>query len=93
MIGNLGLLTRTGMDYFYPIFKDMENWRTPNYKDPFPNLPFPNKPRGEDAGRPYRQMLIEVRHTVTPSAALCGFAKGYVSAGTLGSIRMTTQET
>jgi len=61
MISDLGLLTRDGMEHFYPIFKDMENWRTARYKDPFPNDPFPNKPRGENAEATYRQMLLDVR--------------------------------
>ena len=61
MIGDLGLLTREGMDHFYSIFKDMENWRTPRYDDPFPNDPFPNKPRGPNAEEIYRQKLVEVR--------------------------------
>ncbi|KAH8879413.1 hypothetical protein GQ53DRAFT_672154 [Thozetella sp. PMI_491] len=59
MIGDLGLLTRDGMEFFYPIFKDMENWRTENYKDPFPGVPFDNKPRGENAEATYRQMLVD----------------------------------
>ncbi len=61
MIGDLGLLTRNGMEYFYPIFKDMENWQTADYKDPFPTKPFPDKPRGEKAHVAYRQKLLEVR--------------------------------
>jgi hypothetical protein len=48
------------MEDFYPIFKDMQNWRTPNYKDPFPNTPFPNKPKGEAAEETYRQLLLDV---------------------------------
>jgi hypothetical protein len=62
MIGDLGLLTREGMEYFYVIFKDMENWRTPNYAaiDPFPNKPFPEKPLGANAEETYRQKLMEV---------------------------------
>ncbi|OIW32977.1 hypothetical protein CONLIGDRAFT_568985 [Coniochaeta ligniaria NRRL 30616] len=59
MIGDLGLLTRAGMDDFYPIFKDMQNWRTPDYRDPFPNVPFPNKPKGEGAEDIYRQLLLD----------------------------------
>lgn len=61
MIGDLGLLTRKGMEFFYPIFKDMQNWRTPQYKDPFPRMPFENKPRGENAEEAYREMLLSVR--------------------------------
>jgi len=60
MIADLGLLTREGMEFYYPIFKDMENWRTPKYKDPFPDLPFPDKPHGENAEDTYRQRLVEV---------------------------------
>jgi hypothetical protein len=41
------------------IFKDMQNWRTPNYKDPFPGMPFDNKPMGENAEETYREMLAE----------------------------------
>lgn len=65
MIGDLGLLTRDGMEYYYPIFKDMENWRTKHYKDPFPDVPFADKPRGENAEESYRQKLLEV-HNPTP---------------------------
>jgi hypothetical protein len=61
MIGDLGLLTREGMDHFYPIFKDMENWRTPHYKDPFPGNPFDHKPKGDDAADTYRELLLKVR--------------------------------
>jgi len=60
MVADLGLLTREGMEFFYPIFKDMENWRTPDYEDPFPGVPFDNKPRGKDAQVQYRQMLADV---------------------------------
>ncbi|KUI64818.1 hypothetical protein VM1G_00297 [Cytospora mali] len=63
MIGNLGLLTREGMIYFYPVFKDMQNWQTKNYKDPFTNVPFENKPRGENAAEDYRRMLLERGYT------------------------------
>lgn len=59
MISNLGLLTREGMEFFFPIFKDMQNWRTKDYKDPYPNAPFDNKPRGDNAAEEYRQMLLE----------------------------------
>ncbi|KAK3375025.1 hypothetical protein B0H63DRAFT_496321 [Podospora didyma] len=58
MVTRLGLLTRQGMD-FYPIYKDMQNWRTTDYDDTFPDTPFDNKPEGEDAGEKYQQMLVE----------------------------------
>ncbi|ROW12555.1 hypothetical protein VMCG_00427 [Cytospora schulzeri] len=63
MIGDLGLLTREGMPFFYPVFKDMQNWQTKNYKDPFPGVPFENKPRGESAAEDYRRMLVEHGYT------------------------------
>lgn len=63
MISSLGLLTREGMQYFYPIFKDMQNWRTKDYKDPFPGVPFDNKPMGDNAEDEYRLKLIEHGYT------------------------------
>ncbi|KAK0748607.1 hypothetical protein B0T21DRAFT_380396 [Apiosordaria backusii] len=59
MISDIGLLTREGMEYFYPIFKDMHHWRDKKYHDPFPDIPFGDKPKGEDAPRKYRDMLVE----------------------------------
>ncbi|KAI8635092.1 hypothetical protein F5Y19DRAFT_135490 [Xylariaceae sp. FL1651] len=59
MISDLGLLTRDGMDYFYPIFKDMQNWSNDKYDDPFPTTPFSNKPKGDSAASIYREQLVE----------------------------------
>ncbi|KAI0554914.1 hypothetical protein F4679DRAFT_241948 [Xylaria curta] len=59
MVSDLGLLTREGMEYFYPIFKDMQNWTNDHYDDPFPTTPFTNKPKGENAASMYRERLIE----------------------------------
>ncbi|KAI0904072.1 hypothetical protein F4823DRAFT_628908 [Ustulina deusta] len=59
MISDLGLLTREGHDYFYPIFKDMQNWSNDQYDDPFPTMPFTNKPKGENAASIYRERLVE----------------------------------
>ncbi|KAI0602991.1 hypothetical protein F4775DRAFT_587524 [Biscogniauxia sp. FL1348] len=63
MISDLGLLTREGMEYFYPVFKDMQNWMNPDYEDPFPNLPFSDKPKGTNAMDAYRQKLVENGYT------------------------------
>ncbi|KAI1492474.1 hypothetical protein F5X96DRAFT_677714 [Biscogniauxia mediterranea] len=63
MISDLGLLTREGMEYFYPVFKDMQNWMNPDYEDPFPNLPFSDKPKGAKAVDVYRQKLVENGYT------------------------------
>lgn len=60
MISDLGLLTRDGMEYFYIIFKDMQNWMNPKYEDVFPELPFPNKPSGPHASEEYRMRLVQV---------------------------------
>ncbi|KAI0540875.1 hypothetical protein GGR58DRAFT_520988 [Xylaria digitata] len=59
MISDLGLLTRQGMEYFFPIFKDMQNWSNDHYDDPFPTMPFTNKPKGENAASIYRERLVE----------------------------------
>ncbi|KAI0458317.1 hypothetical protein F5B21DRAFT_22857 [Xylaria acuta] len=59
MVSDLGLLTREGMNYFYPIFKDMQNWSNEQYDDPFPTMPFTNKPKGDNAASIYRELLIE----------------------------------
>ncbi|KPM41510.1 hypothetical protein AK830_g5012 [Neonectria ditissima] len=63
MVGALGLLTREGVEHFYPIFKDMQHWRDPDYKDPFPNVPFSNKPKGPNAAKEYRARLEKLGYT------------------------------
>ncbi|KAK8089452.1 hypothetical protein PG997_004413 [Apiospora hydei] len=76
MITNIGLLTRVGMDYFFPIFKDTQNFRSRltgeaetertvnfDYGDPFPRLPFPDKPKGDGAVEAYRKRLVEMGFT------------------------------
>jgi uncharacterized protein (DUF2235 family) len=54
MVSNLGLLTLKGLDYYYPIFRDMQHWGDDDYKDPFPDMPFSDKPTTEE---PYRDKL------------------------------------
>ncbi|KAL6403878.1 hypothetical protein AUP68_13251 [Ilyonectria robusta] len=63
MVGALGLLTREGVEHFYPIFKDMQHWMDDHYKDPFPNVPFPNKPKGPNAAKEYRARLESLGYT------------------------------
>ncbi|KAF4979649.1 hypothetical protein FZEAL_4206 [Fusarium zealandicum] len=63
MVGDLGLLTREGVEHFYPIFKDMQHWMDDEYEDPFPNIPFSNKPKGKDAPAEYRARLEELGYT------------------------------
>ena len=47
-IATVGLLSRRGMDNFYPVFDDWENQVKPHYRSKWPNLPFPNKPKVTD---------------------------------------------
>ncbi|KAI5465661.1 hypothetical protein BGZ63DRAFT_348553 [Mariannaea sp. PMI_226] len=63
MVAELGLLTRDGIEHFYPIFEDMEHWNNPDYDDPFPNDPFPNKPKGPNAAAEYRSRLEKMGYT------------------------------
>ncbi|CAG9972022.1 unnamed protein product [Clonostachys byssicola] len=63
MVGNIGLLTREGVEFFYCIFKDMQNWQNPDYKDPFPDQPFSKKPKGPHAAAEYRARLEEMGFT------------------------------
>ncbi|KAG5974966.1 hypothetical protein E4U55_007930 [Claviceps digitariae] len=63
MIGNLGLLTREGIEHFYPIFKDMQNWRNYDYQDLFPDVPFRDKPKGATADVEYRTRLEKMGFT------------------------------
>ena len=60
LIGKVGLLTREGLDLFYPIFKDMEHWMDDDYEDPFPSLPFSEKPKGAGASEEYKARLERV---------------------------------
>lgn len=60
MIGKLGLLTRKGIDQFYPIFMDMKRWHYPDQLDQFPDEPFSEKPKGPNAAREYRDKLEQL---------------------------------
>jgi hypothetical protein len=57
MIRAVGLLTRRGMNDFYPIYTDQKNFTNPTYHDVYPNLPFPNKPMGRYAAIEYKRKL------------------------------------
>lgn len=63
MVATLGLLTRDGVEQFYPIFKDMQHWMDKDYKDQFPNIPFANKPKGASAAKEYRSRLEKMGYT------------------------------
>jgi uncharacterized protein (DUF2235 family) len=43
MLGDMGLLTRTGLPFFGEIFEDYENRHDPDYVPAFPDAPFPEK--------------------------------------------------
>jgi hypothetical protein len=73
MVGDLGLLTREGIESFYPIFKDMENWMDDDYKDPFPKVPFADKPKGIKAANAYKKKLEEVGASPVPSRPVPSF--------------------
>lgn len=60
MISNLGLLTREGVEHFYPIFRDMQHWMDDDYQDPFAAVPFADKPKGPLAALEYRTRLAEM---------------------------------
>lgn len=74
MINDIGLLTRSGMAEFYPIFKDCENFKNEHYHDIFPTIPFSNKPRGANAGVEYKRMLLEVDITELFATATDGYS-------------------
>lgn len=57
MIAKLGLLTREGIDQFYPIFMDMKRWDYCQAIDQFPDIPFSEKPSGPNASKEYRDKL------------------------------------
>ena len=44
MIGDMGLLTRTGLPYFSEIFEDYEHRNKDNWLSDYPDLPYRNKP-------------------------------------------------
>ncbi|KKK18916.1 hypothetical protein AOCH_000310 [Aspergillus ochraceoroseus] len=59
LITEIGLLNSTGMQSFYPIFKDIENAQNPQYKDQFRSMPFSHKPRPPFQTKVYRRRLEE----------------------------------
>ncbi|KAJ5232985.1 hypothetical protein N7468_005941 [Penicillium chermesinum] len=63
LITDIGLLNTKGMEYFYAIFEDVQNWKNPHYKDKFPTVPFPDKPSTPTRGNEYRRRLEENKLT------------------------------
>jgi len=62
IIRDIGLLNRDGMNSFYPIFKDQQNFRNDRYHDIFPTVPFSNKPKN---AQEYKQRLLTVSYSAT----------------------------
>ncbi|KAJ5578044.1 uncharacterized protein N7459_007008 [Penicillium hispanicum] len=59
LITQIGLLTADGLEALYPIFKDVQNWKNPHYRDKFPKTPFPDKPKTPNHGKEYTRRLEE----------------------------------
>lgn len=55
LIGQVGLLTKSGLGYLADVFKDVQHQRDPRYRSKNPNTPFPNKPSAHDPR--YREEL------------------------------------
>lgn len=48
MVGDIGLLTKSGLPYLAEVFLDFENRLNPKYRPAYRNIPFPNKPSASD---------------------------------------------
>ncbi len=48
MVGDIGLLTKSGLPYLAEVFLDFENRLNPRYRPAYKNIPFPNKPSASD---------------------------------------------
>ncbi|CAL8578368.1 hypothetical protein XPA_004157 [Xanthoria parietina] len=55
LIGNAGLLTKSGLPDLAEVFKDFQHRRNPNYVPANPDIPFPRKPSASDPM--YRETL------------------------------------
>ncbi|KAL9096773.1 MAG: hypothetical protein Q9165_001261 [Trypethelium subeluteriae] len=48
LIGEVGVLTKEGLQYLAEIYKDVTHKYDPNYKPKHPDIPFPDKPSAAD---------------------------------------------
>ncbi|KAI9686900.1 MAG: hypothetical protein M1822_002653 [Bathelium mastoideum] len=48
LIGEVGLLTKEGLQYLAEIYRDVTHKTDPNYKPKHPDIPFPDKPSFDD---------------------------------------------
>ena len=62
LIRAIGLLTRTGLVYFYQIFKDWEHQNDPSWVSPYKDRPWPS-PRPTVTSQQYRRKLLELEYT------------------------------
>ena len=93
LIGNIGILTKPGMDDFYAIFLDYQNSGYPDYRSPFPATPFSDKPniRDPEYGRELERVgdgkiQFGRSHWLTHIAAWSNNARcPYQSRGRLGN--------
>ena len=58
IVGDLGLLTKSGLPYFGEIFEDYIHREDDDYRPKYPNTPFPHKP---PFGKEYVRQLETVR--------------------------------
>jgi Uncharacterized alpha/beta hydrolase domain (DUF2235) len=66
LIEAVGLLTKIGMEDFYPIFKDYQNRYNRHYHDLFPNQPFSHKPSFTRKGG-WSKYISRLRRTHGPN--------------------------
>ncbi|KAI1874946.1 uncharacterized protein JN550_002375 [Neoarthrinium moseri] len=85
LISSIGILTRSGLGAFYPIFKDWENQNVPGYKPQLETRAWPLKgrPTFRDADNVYWTKLVDSKltsRTIPPIKAIGVFD----TAGSLG---------
>jgi uncharacterized protein (DUF2235 family) len=61
LIRAIGLLTRQGLVYFFPIFQDWMHQSSPDWKSPYPKEPWENRPAPDSPE--YRRKLLELELT------------------------------
>jgi uncharacterized protein (DUF2235 family) len=95
MMGDLGLLTRQGLQYFNEIFEDYEHRHDDGYVSEFPDLPFPNKGRF-DAHYVAELDRLGMTRLRVPIKAICCWdtvgSLGVPKVGWLESIRIQPPE-
>ncbi|KAK5007097.1 hypothetical protein LTR28_005689 [Elasticomyces elasticus] len=62
LIGEVGVLTKSGLPYLSEIFRDVQHMHDPNYVPKHRDIPFPNKPSAKDPR--YRRELVRTLRQV-----------------------------